>query len=356
MSRETNMVLKANLDILKLVNDENKTLAEEFIEYLEATDKTPSTIKVYKSNLNIINCYLYERCKNKPFVEISKRDILNLQKFMLRAGLSSARIKNVRATISSLSNYIEAMLDDEYPNFRNVVGKIPPPPANRVRQHTVLDMDEIQELLDVLTNKGRHQVACYVAMCAYSGARKSETILYQDAWFNDKAVINGLYKTPLIRTKGRGSAGKQLNKYVIRNKVDFYLENWRKQREELGVNIDDLFVTKELDDKRRWTGKWLPAQVSTANSFIETCNNIMDLKDENGEDKELNLYSHSLRHFYATYLAKANIPTEVIADIIGHGSVEMTKLYIDIDSEDSFMKYFSDEGIVEVERGDLKNI
>ena len=54
--------------------------------------------------------------------------------------------------MSSLSSYIEMILDDEYPDFRNIIGKIPPPPRNEVREKTVLTDDDAQELLDLLVN------------------------------------------------------------------------------------------------------------------------------------------------------------------------------------------------------------
>ena len=128
MGRKTNRVLKSDGEILDKINYDNRTLMDDFLDYMVTTDKAPKTIKVYKSNLNIIMCWLHERAKDKPFTEITKRDIINMQNFMVRNGLSSARINNLRSTMSSLSNYIETILDDEYPNFRNIVGKIPPPP------------------------------------------------------------------------------------------------------------------------------------------------------------------------------------------------------------------------------------
>lgn len=339
MARQTNQVLKSDAMILEKINDENKYLMEDFINYLYTTDKSPQTIVVYKSNLNIIMCWLCERCANKAFYDINKRDIMNFQNFMVRNKLSSSRIRNIRSTMSSLSDYIERMCDDMYPNFRNIVNKIPAPPQNEKREKTVLSASDLDELLSVLVASERYQVACFVAMTAFGGARKAETIQYKASWFTDKNVINGLYKTPLIRTKGSGSEGKKLNKFILKNKVDYYLNLWLKQREELGVDVDELFVTK--DD-----GNWIGAKVSTASSFMETCSRLMDM----------DIYAHSLRHFYVTFLAQQDIPLTVIADIVGHNSSETTKLYNDAPLEEGFLKYFSDNGIVKVESKSLSDL
>ena len=339
MGRKTNRVLKADPKILETINEDNKYLMDDFINYLISVDRTKETIKVYKSNLNIIFCWIAERCKNKPFYEITKRDIMNMQNFMIRNRLSSARIKNIRSTMSSLSDYIERMMDDEYPDFRNIISKIPTPPKAETREKTVLSESDVQELLDVLVSSNRFQVACFVAMSAYGGARKAETIQYQASWFNDDNTINGLWKTPTIRTKGSGSIGKKLNKYILKNKVEEYLNLWLNQRKELGVDIDDLFVTKE-------NGKWVRAKISTVSSFMETCSNLM----------EMDIYCHNFRHFFVSYLAKNNIPLEVIADIVGHNSSETTKLYNDNPKEDGFLKYFSEEGIQTIEQKSLSDL
>jgi integrase/recombinase XerD len=339
MGRTTNKVLKSDPEILKNINKDNQNLMSDYIDYLYTTDKSEATIVVYKSNLNIIMCWLHERCANKPYFEITKRDVMNFQNFMVRNKLSSARIRNIRSTMSSLSDYIERMMDDEYPNFRNLIGKIPPPPSNPTREKTIMNEEDLNELLSVLVSTKRYQVACFVAMSAYGGARKAETIQYQASWFNDDNLINGLWKTPTIRTKGSGSIGKKLNKYILKNKVEEYLSLWLNQREELGVDIDDLFVTKE-------NGKWVRAKISTVSSFMETCSNLM----------EMNIYCHNFRHFFVSHLAKNDIPLEVIADIVGHNSSETTKLYNDNPKEDGFLKYFSEEGIQTIEQKKLSDL
>ena len=51
--------------------------------------------------------------KNKDFVDIKKRDIMNFQNYLIKQGLSPARIRVLRSSISSLSNFIENILDEE---------------------------------------------------------------------------------------------------------------------------------------------------------------------------------------------------------------------------------------------------
>ena len=48
MGRKTNRVLNANEEILGKINDDNKQLMDDFIEYLITTDHSQKTLKVFK--------------------------------------------------------------------------------------------------------------------------------------------------------------------------------------------------------------------------------------------------------------------------------------------------------------------
>ena len=58
------------------VNNYNKELMEDFINYLESTDHAKTSLKVYKNNMEIFFVYLLKHAKNKDFVNIKKRDII----------------------------------------------------------------------------------------------------------------------------------------------------------------------------------------------------------------------------------------------------------------------------------------
>lgn len=341
MARKTNRALVTTEEEINKILPENRELMEDFLNYLETTDHSPKSINVYKSNLNIFFVWLMKYAKNKDFVDIKKRDIMNFQNYLLKKELSPARIRVLRSSISSLSNFIESVLDEEekYENFRNIVNKIPAPNLQSVREKTVISDEEVEFLLDELVKKNKIQIAMFVAMCAYSGARKSEIVQYKRSFFLDESVRNGLYITPEIRTKGKGVAGKKLKKYVLKNKVDYYLELWDKERERLGVDIDDLFIVKKEVGFR-------PATANTVTWWMNICTQIL----------KKSVYAHSFRHYFVSSLRRANVPLDVIKDIVGHASSEVTAIYDDNPKEDGFLKYFSDEGIVQVENKSLSDI
>ena len=341
MGRQTNFVLKTTQEDIDNILPENRELIDDFINYLETTDHSPASIKVYKNNLYIFFTYLLNKEKNIDYCKVKKRHILNFQNYMVKNGLSSARIRNIKSSLSSLGIFIESMLDEEekWENFRNIINKIPSPTLNTVREKTVLTDEQLEELLDKLVKSKKINIALFVAMSAFSGSRKAETIQYKRSWFTDENCKNGLYITPEIRTKGKGVSGKRLQKYCLKSKVDKYLELWDKEREEKNITIDNLFVVKR-------NGEWIPAKISTVDSWMETCSNLMGIP----------IYAHSYRHFFISYLCRESIPINIIKDIVGHEDVSMSERYNDNPKEDSFLKYFSDEGINKIEEKKLSDL
>jgi integrase len=329
-------------DKYELINKKNKSLLKEWKEYLHGVSRSEETIKQYENDFKIWSVWNYENAEDKFFVEITKRDIMRFQSFCLNEmGHSPSRVRRLRATISSLSNYVESMLDDEYPKFRNIVNKIEAPTLTKVREKLVMETTDVESLLGKLVEKGMYQQACYLALSLYSGSRKSELLRFKVEYFNDNNIQDGLYSTPeKIKTKGRSKLGKMLTKYTIAVYFKPYLDLWINERKELGIDSEWLFVRKDENDK------WSQAKITTANSWAISVTRVL------GEP----FYVHSSRHFYTTMLVKANIPAQAIKDIVGWESTELISTYNDRESSEDFGKYFGDDGIKVQEKSSIENL
>lgn len=328
-------------ELYNKVKQENKDLLDEFIEYLQSTGKSELTIVGYTSDIKIYYIWNLQNNKNKEFTDITKRDVMRYQNWLMNTlGLSSSRVRRLRAALSSMANFIENVLDDDFPDFRNIINKIPAPINQPVREKTVFEDEDLEELLNILVEKELYQEACALSLAMESGARKSELTRFKVDFFKPENIVHGsLYRTPeKIKTKGRGG-GKMLNKYVIANNFQPHLDRWLKQREELGIDNEYLFVTKR-------NGEWVTAQVSTLDSWGERFNQYIDK----------HFYWHANRHYFTTSLAKANIPAEVIKQIVGWESVEMVSVYNDTGIDDELGKYFGKEGIKQVEQKNVSDL
>jgi len=345
MARETTKVLQTTEEGINNILPANKELLEDFINYLESTDHATTSLKVYRNNLEIFFIYLTKNFKNKDFVDIKKRDILSFQSFMVKNNLSSARIKNIKSSISSCSNFIESVLDEEpkWENFKNIVNKIPAPNPNAVREKTILEDEQCQKLLDYLVENKKYAQACAFSLSWASGRRKSEILRFKRSHINDDNLQYGaLYKTPeKIKTKGAGK-GKFLNLYILKSKFKPYFDLWMEERERLGVpdDIDDIFVNKRK-------GVWESAKISLLDSWADSFSKFLDV----------DFYWHCMRHQFTTGLLKAKIPSSIVQKIIGWTSGDMVNLYNDSDIDDELGEYFDADGIKEnIQNGALNKL
>lgn len=309
------------------VSKENRTLVQDFIKYLKSNDKSPQTIHQYEEWLKVFFCWNYKENGDTFFVNLKKRDFVYYFGWCRDLNMSPNRIAALKSVLSSLSSEIELLYEDEYPTFRNQLRGLEPIHITTVREKTVISSEELDEILDMLEEKGMYQEACYLALGCASGSRKAELLQMKVSFFKSedaKVLYDGyMYLTPKIRTKGRGKVGKQLSKYVIKPMFDKYLNLWLEEREKKGINTDSLFVSKEK-------GTYVPATVTTANGFVRNISKI----------SKREIYSHSLRHYFCGLLKRMELPDDVIVTIFGWESASMLKIYDDTPQEERLAKWF----------------
>ena len=322
-------------------------MGNDFVEYLQSIDRSPSTISQYKSDLSIFWVWNLQHNNNKPFVKISKREFAKFQNYCLNEwGWSSNRIRRVKSVISSMSNFIENILDEEeeFAGYRTIIRKIESPVKEEIREKTVFEPDELKKLLDHLVEQKKYMQACILALAMYSGRRKSELPRFKVSYFDESNVIFGsLYKTPeKVKTKGRGSRGKMLDLYVLKKDFDPYLKLWMDERKELGIESEWLFP---LNKNGEWS-KTESIKPETLDNWVDTYTRFL------GKD----FYWHALRHFFTTQCFKANLPSSVIQEIIGWDSADMCNLYNDTSTEETLAKYFDENGIKDVKSTALSDM
>lgn len=331
-------------DLLTQCNPENIELGNDFLDYLRSIDRSPNTIDAYKHDLSIFWTYLLIHCNNKFFIDLTKRDISKYQSYCLTEyKWSPARMRRVKSTLSSLSNYVENMLDDEFEDFRPIIRKIENPANEKVFTKTVLEDNQLENLLNQLAENKKYDKACMLALAMNSGRRKSELPRFKVSYFDDENIIYGsLYKTPeQVKTKGRGSRGKMLTLYVLSKPFKPYLDLWMNYRKENGIESEWLFPKKV-------NGEYLdePMDAKTLDSWADTFSKMLNI----------DFYWHSLRHYFTTACSRSGLPDDVIQTLIGWNSLDMVTLYKDIDADEQFGKYFSDGGIKKVESTTLSDL
>ena len=340
MGRKTQQNNITSPELLEQVNPKNVRLKKDFLRYLHAMQRSDKTCESYANDIDIFFVYLLQNCGNKFFVDVTKRDLISFQGYLLDENKNSpARIRRIKATLSSLSNYICNALDDEFPNYRNIVHAIESPPNVPVRAKTVLSDEQCQQLLDTLVAKAHYEQACLVALAMFGGRRKSELVRFKVHYFDSENIIFGsLYKTPEpIKTKGRGG-NKPLVVYTLVKEFKPYLDLWMQERQTKGITSEWLFPNPEDPAKHM--------DASTLNSWAKTFSRLLGV----------DFYFHACRHRFATALSMSGLPDDVIQSIVGWQSVEMCRLYIDIDPVDNLGQYFQDGQIISKRSASLQDL
>lgn len=330
MPRKTKQNSITSTDILEQLNKSNMRLKKDFLSYLQSIQRSPKTIAGYSNDLDIVLTWNYLYNGDKDFVKISKRDWAAFQNWLINEnGNSPSRVRRLKASISSLSNYISNILDDEdeFKDFRPVIRKIENPAMQQVRKKTVWSDEALDKLLDDLLASGQNKKACAVALAMCSGRRKAELCRFRVDDFKDDNLVCGgaLYKTSEpIQTKGFG-LGKYIYCYTLAKKFKPYFGAWMRERAELGIESEWLFPAGTTGEQMSET---------TLNSWANTFSRMT------GED----FYWHSLRHYFTTHLSKLGLPDNIIQDIVGWESADMVRVYKDLSAEEQISQYFDENG------------
>ena len=313
------------------INKGNMSLKDSFLLYLKSIQRSPKTIAGYDNDLLIVFTYILEHADNKDFVRLTKRDITALQNWLINEnGNSPARVRRIKAALSSLSNYIQNILDDEpeFKDFKPIIKKIENPAMQHVRKKTVWSDEALDGLLEKLSAAGQRKKACMLALAMCSGRRKAELCRFRTDDFRDENLVCGgaLYKTSeTMRTKGFG-LGKYIYCYTLAKKFKPYLDAWMSERKQSGIDSEWLFPASY--DPSQQMGD------TTLNSWASTFSRI------SGED----FYWHSLRHYFTTHLSREGLPDGVIQEIVGWESADMVRVYKDISTEEQLAQYFDGSG------------
>lgn len=305
----------------------NQGLLRDFLNYCASNDKSPSTIHQYQEMLSIFFIWNLKENHNQIFPNIKKREFVNFFGYgRNEMKWSPNRLATFRAVLSSLSNYIERILDDEYPTFRNVVKVLEPIRVEPVREKTILTPEEIEKILSVLVEQKQFQEACWLALLYSSGMRKSEAVQMKVDFFNSENIVfDIMYRTSKIRTKGRGKMGKQVPRYIFTYTFDPYLKMWLEEREKLGITNEFLFVVKK-------DGQYQPATVVTFNSWARRIGDLMGV----------DFYPHVMRHAWTTKLKKGGYPDSIIQKLQNWANADMVAVYDDTGQEEELSQFFKE--------------
>lgn len=315
-----------------LCKEENKRLVNDFIIYISALDRNKSTIDSYKNKLELFFSWNYTYNEDRFFIDLKNRDFIMFINYLkLELNSSINRICSIKSALSSFSSCIELLYDEEYPTFKNRIKNINIGCAQSYLPKTTINNNQLQLILDKLVKEKKYQLACWLSLLASSGCRRSEALQMKVTYFNEEhEVFNGtMYKSDIIRTKGRGCNGKRISKYIIKNSFQPYLDLWLKERRRLKIKNEYLFIS-------HYRGTYYRGDIGLANSFSNSINRLFDI----------DYYNHCMRHYFCTKLIEEGIPEDIIIKLFKWSSKDMIKVYSDLNDEVVLDNYFSNSPLM----------
>ena len=296
----------------KQVNQENKTIMEDFLLEYKARKMKESTLKQYKNDCRIILLFVLDNCDNRPLTELRKKDFRNLSLWLSDTlGVSNARTNRLMSCCRSMLTYVEE--DDDYDYDNNLAAKVKGLPKEHVRDIVFLDDSVILELVDKLMEKKDYKKATLVALLYDCGSRKNEIAQVEKESFYDesKNLTNKLIGK-------RGKIYRAVYHSLTKKCVKKYLEERGED------DVKELFITEG----------GFPARAEVLYDWIISLRPIV----EEITGKESKITVHTFRHSFIQNLSDGThylcreqnlgkVPLDKIKLLVNHSDISTTDSY-----------------------------
>ncbi len=257
------------------VTDKNQKLIDDFIVWLTGcNDYSPCTIDIYRTSLKSFFSYA---------AEINMDNCKRYLKTLEQKGFAPQTIRLRITAIEKFSKWIKKPIELKRPKMRRTL-----------YVENVPTEKEYNKLLDYLLAKGNKDYYYLIKVLATTGVRVSEFL--QLTWEN---IADGE-----VTLKGKGGKYRRiLFKKDLQKEIREYME---------ATGRSGLFVTNKRGDLLSKRG--LQERLC---KWGRHC----------GIAKE-KMHPHAFRHFFAKMFLKKCKDVVQLADLLGHGSVDTTRIYL----------------------------
>lgn len=277
---------------LEKVNERNMELWRGWEMYLKTASKSLGTIKNYKSDVvNFFFGWLMKYRDNKFFGDIVPKDILLFQNYIMEdLGLNNNRVRRIKDSLSSFSNYVVEFEDID--GFENIIRVVPSPKRiYRLQEPTIFTDEDIKTLFEGMIHNYYYQDACALAMILYGGLRKTDIVKIKADWFDKYDIEGDLYKSPeMITTKG----DKEVFVYILKKECDRWLYLWKKERKKLMKKQIFTPSGEEYLFIHRHDGRWRQMSKDYVTAIQHRANKVLK---ENGIEKEFT-FEEGRKYYY----------------------------------------------------------
>lgn len=281
---------------------------EQFLETITAekgiADNTASS---YKKDLHDFESYIKKN--NIGEIDISSTNIENYIKTLRDNGLSP---RSINRKISSLKNYYNFLISENYTDFNPVV--VVDLPKYTVSLPEILSIDQIRTLLGYCAEDKSPdgiRLNAMIHLLYASGLRVSELVSLKLVDITSGLDVLQVRRSFLV--KGKGAKERMV---VISDKAIEAIEDY--------IKIRSLFCKGKSSKAQSYF-----FSSSSAQGHMTRQNFAILLKKaaiEAGLDPET-VSPHVLRHSFASHLLEGGADLRVIQELLGHSDISTTQIY-----------------------------
>ena len=262
------------LEKLSVISEKNLKLVNDFIYYLtQEEDYSPHTLDVYSVSLK-----KYFEYANEISVDNYKRFV----QMMENEGYAPQTIRLRITALERFSKWMKKPIELKRPKFQR-----------RLNTENVPTEAEYQRLLEYLKTRPNQDQYFFIKILATTGARISEFIQFR--W---EDIVRGE-----VTLKGKG------NKY----RRFFFTRQLQSEVKEYIRNTDKTGYVA--------VGKYGRLTQRNISMAMKNWGRKCDI------DKS-KMHPHAFRHFFAKMFLKKNKDVIQLAEIMGHGSIDTTRIYL----------------------------
>lgn len=249
-----------------------------FEEFLYERESAQATIQKYRTDIQTFFRFLEGEWT------ITKKKLLEYKEWLLQ----KYKVNSVNSMIAALNQFLE-FLEAGYLKVKRIkVQK-----SLFLQEEKELTKKEYKKLLQTARCEGKEQLALCMETIAATGIRISEL-----KYFTIEKVTQGR-----IEICNKGKYRRIFLPQIIRQKL---LDFCKKQK----IKAGHIFITRTGNPKNR------------SNIWKE----MKALKEKSGINGE-KIFPHNLRHYFARLYYGVTKDITGLADILGHGSLNVTRIY-----------------------------
>ncbi len=280
----------------------DKTINHLVREFLSEQDVNENSRYQYKIN---INQFIHYCVVSKIDVRRPKRaDIIAYKAYLLRGGKSTSTIDCYLTTVRKFFAWLEGN-----GIYDNIAAGVHSPKRYRGHRKNYLRVAQVKELLSSIDRSslvGKRDYAI-INLMIRAGVRRVEVcrMMVDDVYMNEGKYV--------MRLQRKG----HLDKDQVLGITDKILEPIHEYLIERG----NLNGSEPLFMNHSWNGKGQGVSQDYVSRMIRKYLNEIGVNDKR-------ITGHSLRHTAAITALKAGAKLEQVQEMLGHTSVETTKIYI----------------------------